>query len=141
MKLFGTVLALALAIASVACGGRATGDAPDSTAANPVAAGPPAVDSVAARTLRDSAVATLATLGPSPSFDSVVVVQPPHDGTRLPAMAVCGRIVGMAGRTAPARFVYQSKWTVFVEEESNRTTFADLWARTCAADGAVIVVP
>jgi hypothetical protein len=91
-------------------------------------------------TLRDSAQATLATLGPSPTFDSVVVVQPPHDGTRLPAMAVCGRIAGISGRPAPARFVYQSKWTVFVEDESNRATFGELWARTCSAHGAMVLV-
>jgi hypothetical protein len=121
---------------TAACGGESPEVTPDSTAAAPSAA-----DLSAVRTLRDSAEATLATLGVNVTFDSVVVVQPPHDGTRLPAMAVCGRILGITGRPAPARFVYQSKWTVFVEEESNRAAFADLWARTCAADGATIVIP
>jgi hypothetical protein len=100
------------------------------------------VDTAAARTLRDSALATLATLAEPPpraTFDSVVVVQPPHDGQRLPAMAVCGRMAGMPGRPRSARFVYQSKWTVFVEEASNLTAFGELWARTCAATGGVVV--
>lgn len=121
---------------TAACGAESPEVTPDTTAAAPSAA-----DLAAVRTLRDSAVATLSTLGSQVNFDSVTVVQPPHDGTRLPAMAVCGRIRGVTGRPDAARFVYQSKWTVFVEEESNRTAFADLWARTCTADGATIVIP
>jgi hypothetical protein len=54
-------------------------------------------------------------------------------------MAVCGRIGGLPGRPAPVRFVYQSKWTVFVEEAGNQAAFAELWARSCAAAGGVVV--
>jgi hypothetical protein len=120
-----------------ACGGESPEATPDTTLTTGIT-----VDTAAALTLRDSAVATLATLVEPPSratFDSVVVVQPPHDGARWPAMAVCGRIAGLPGRTAPVRFVYQSKWTVFVEEASNLTAFGELWARTCAATGGVVV--
>lgn len=121
-----------------ACGNEAAEVFPDTASTATIT-----VDTAAAITLRDSAVATLATLADPPSratFDSVVVIQPPHDGERLPAMAVCGRIGGLPGRAAPVRFVYQSKWTVFVEEASNQSAFADLWARSCAAAGGVVVV-
>lgn len=95
--------------------------------------------------LRDSAQATLAALLDNPAtagFDSVVVVQPPADGDRLPGLVVCGRITGRpgpGGNRAPVRFVYQNRWTVFVEEASNREQFAELWARTCAAPGSSVV--
>lgn len=121
-----------------ACGGGPPEIATDTTTS--VIAAP---DTTAALTLRDSAKATLATLVPEPSravFDSIVVIQPPHDGERLPAMAVCGRIAGLPGRTTPARFVYQSKWTVFVEETANQAAFGDLWARSCVVAGGVVVV-
>ena len=118
-----------------ACSGGSAEPAPDSTA---VAVAAP--DTAAALVLRDSAKATLATLAARATFDSVVVIQPPHDGERLPAMAVCGRIGGLPGRTAPARFVYQSKWTVFVEEEANLAAFGELWARSCAVSGGTVVV-
>ena len=116
-------------VLAAACGGGEPEPAADSTTA--VVATP---DSAVAAALRDSALATLATLVDPPSratFDSVVVIQPPHDGERLPAMAVCGRIGGLPGRNTPTRFVYQSKWTVFVEEAANQAAFADLWARSC----------
>lgn len=125
----------------VACGGGAPETAPDSTVATVAAP-----DTALAATLRDSAKATLATLLDDPvsaTFDSVVVIQPPPDGARLPAMAVCGRIggrPGIGGRTAPVRFVYQSKWTVFVEAAANQTAFGELWARSCAAVGGTVVM-
>jgi hypothetical protein len=118
-----------------ACGEEPPESTPDSTASTVAAP-----DTAAALTLRDSAKATLATLASRATFDSVVVIQPPHDGTRLPAMAVCGRIGGLPGRSAPARFVYQSKWTVFVEEDANVAAFGELWARSCDVAGGTVVV-
>lgn len=97
--------------------------------------------------LRDSAQATLATLLKNPAtavFDSVVVMQPPAVGDRLPPMVVCGRIngkPGIGGRQTPTRFVYQTKFALFVEETANRQAFADLVGRTCGATGARVVVP
>jgi hypothetical protein len=125
-----------------ACSGGAREPALDSTATATVVA----PDTATAMTLRDSAKATLATLLQDPAtatFDSVVVIQPPHDGERLPAMAVCGRIggrPGIGGRTTPVRFVYQSKWTVFVEEAGNQAAFGELWARSCAIPAGVVVL-
>lgn len=118
-----------------ACGGESREVTPDSSTA--VIAAP---DTATALVLRDSAKATLATLASRATFDSVVVIQPPHDGDRLPAMAVCGRIGGLPGRSAPARFVYQSKWTVFVEDDANRAAFGELWTRSCGVAGGVVVV-
>jgi hypothetical protein len=131
------VLLIVLA-ALAACGGRPpepVADSTTTTAAN--------LDTMTATVLRDSAKATLATLVPDPAtatFDSVVVIQPPHDGTRLPSMAVCGRIGGLPGRATRVRFVYQSKWTVFVEETTNQAAFTELWARSCAVSGGTAVV-
>jgi hypothetical protein len=128
---------IAALIGLVACGGTPE-PAPDSTTATVTVP-----DTATARALSDSAKATLATLLDDPgsaTFDSVVVVQPPHDGARLPAMAVCGRIGGLSGRPTPARFVYQSKWTVFVEEAANQAAFGALWARSCAVAGGTVVV-
>ena len=118
-----------------ACGGGSPEPASDSTASAVVAP-----DTVAALALRDSARTTLATLASRATFDSVVVIQPPHDGERLPAMAVCGRIGGLPGRSTPARFVYQSKWTVFVEDDANQAAFGELWARSCGVAGGAVVV-
>lgn len=92
--------------------------------------------------LRDTAKATLATLLEDPAsatWDSVVVIQPPPaaDG-RLPALVVCGRMgssPGIGGKAGMSRFVYQGKFTVYVEEAKNREQFAELWARTCGAEG------
>ncbi len=97
--------------------------------------------------LRDSAQATLATLLKNPAsavFDSVVVMQPPAVGDRLPPMVVCGRIngkPGIGGRQAPTRFVYQTKFALFVEESANRQAFEELVGRTCGATGARVIVP
>jgi|CXWL01.1.fsa_nt_gi hypothetical protein len=97
--------------------------------------------------LRDSAQATLATLLKNPAtavFDSVVVMQPPAVGDRLPPMVVCGRISGkpgIGGRAMPTRFVYQTKFALFVEDSANRQAFAELVGRTCGATGAHVVVP
>jgi hypothetical protein len=102
---------------------------------------------VDATALRDSAEATIATLLKNPAtaaFDSVVVMQPPAVGDRLPPMVVCGRISGrpgIGGRSTPTRFVYQTKFALFVEEAANRQAFADLVGRTCGATGARVVVP
>lgn len=102
------------------------------------------VDAIA---LRDSAQATIATLLKKPAtaaFDSVVVMQPPPVGDRLPPMVVCGRVSGkpgIGGRQTPTRFVYQTKFALFVEEAANRQAFADLVGRTCGATGARVVVP
>jgi hypothetical protein len=99
-----------------------------------------------APTVRDTAKATLATLlddASSATFDSVVVIQPPVIGDRVPGLAVCGRIggrPGIGGSSVPVRFVYQGRFTVFVEEAENREQFADLWARLCAAPGATVVL-
>lgn len=104
------------------------------------------VDTVAAAALRDSARTTLATLLDDPSsavFGSVVVVQPPREGDRATALAVCGTVSGrpgIGGRTGPARFIYQNKWALFVEEDANRAEFANLWATRCEADGGVVVI-
>lgn len=133
------LVSLLLTVALTACSGRSPDPAPDTTTTTTTAA----LDTAAASVLRDSAKATLATLVPAPAsatFDSVRVVQPPHDGARLPAMAVCGRIGGLPGRSAPVRFVYQSKWTVFVEEAANQAAFGDLWTRSCAVAGGTVVV-
>ena len=102
---------------------------------------------VEAAALRESAQATLATLLQNPAtavFDSVVVMQPPAVGDRLPPMVVCGRIngkPGIGGRQTPTRFVYQTKFALFVEETANRQAFADLVGRTCGATGARVVLP
>jgi hypothetical protein len=94
----------------------------------------------AALELRDSAKTTLATLLDNPAsavFGSLVVIQPPEVEGRLPSPAVCGWIngtPGIGGRSTPTRFVYQSKWTVFVEEEANRDKFLELWADACTGE-------
>lgn len=128
------VMLLAVGVLA-ACGGSSPEPTPDSTVA--IVATP---DTTTALALRDSAKATLATLAAHATFDSVVVIQPPHDGERLPAMAVCGRISGLPGRPSSVRFVYQSKWTVFVEESVNQAAFGELWARSCAVAGGMVVV-
>ena len=96
--------------------------------------------------LVDSAKATLATLLDDPAsatFDSVVVIQPPAADGRLPALAACGRIggrPGVGGSRSPVRFIYQGKWTVFVEESRNAEQFAELWAKLCADPGGEVVL-
>ncbi|MBK7596823.1 MAG: hypothetical protein IPJ11_16750 [Gemmatimonadetes bacterium] len=96
---------------------------------------------VEAAALRDSAQATLATLLKNPAtavFDSVVVMQPPAVGDRLPPMVVCGQINGKPGiggvHADPLRLSDQV--ALFVEEAANRQAFADLVGRTCGATGA-----
>lgn len=97
--------------------------------------------------LADSARVTLASLLITPAsaaFDSLVVVRPPKsEEGRLAPLAVCGSIrgrPGIGGRATATRFVYQTKWAVFVEEPGNRQAFADLMGRTCEAEGARVVV-
>ncbi len=129
-----------LAAGLLACGG---GTPPRSE--QPVEPPPPPMplDSAQAVVIRDSAEATLAALVEQPSrarFDSVRVVQPPFDGTRWPAAAVCGRLAGLPGRGEPARFVYQSRWTVFVEDTDNVERFGELWQRTCGDAEAVVLL-
>lgn len=121
-------------------------------AADPAALAAARADSLAraaaaaAPALRDSAQATLAALLDTPAsatFDSVVVIQPPMDGDRLPGMVVCGRIggrPGIGGSRTPVRFIYQNRWTVFVEEAANRAKFGELWGASCG-EGSGTVVP
>jgi len=134
--------------ASVACASPEPAAAPDS--AQRTAATADSLDRVEqqeAMALADSARATLATLLSDPAsaqFDSVVVMRPPSgEAGRQAPLAVCGRIrgrPGIGGRATPTRFVYQTKWAVFVEESANRQAFADLMGRTCGAPGARVVV-
>jgi hypothetical protein len=132
----------------IACGSSEPAAAPDS--AQRAAATADSLDRVEqqeAMALADSARATLATLLADPAsaqFDSVVVMRPPSgEAGRQAPLAVCGRIrgrPGIGGRATPTRFVYQTKWAVFVEESANRQAFADLMGRTCGAPGARVVV-
>jgi hypothetical protein len=144
MRTINRLIALGLALLA-ACGG---GDAPAAPAVDSAAL----ADSLAqaaraeAHVLVDSAKTTLATLLDNPAtatFDSVVVIQPPPADGRSPAMAACGRIggrPGIGGSRTPVRFIYQGKWTVFVEESRNAEQFAGLWAKLCAAPGAEVVM-
>jgi hypothetical protein len=92
---------------------------------------------VAAVSLDSAARATVATLvndSTKAVFDSMRVVQPAADSTgRIPPLAVCG-VFSDPGRTAPARFVYQSKFALYVEGVSNANAFAELWAKTCVGE-------
>jgi len=96
--------------------------------------------------LRDSAKATLAALLTAPAsatFDSLVVIQPPEEDGRMPAPVVCGRIggtPGIGGSRTPTRFIYQSRFTVFVEEAANQRQFSALWARTCGVPGGIVLI-
>ena len=128
----------------MACGSAPEADAPPDSAAVREAERQAAIAAQAV-VLRDSAKAVLATLLADPStatFDSLVVIQPPVEGGRRPALVACGRISGspgIGGRRTPTRFVYQNRWTVFVEEDANREQFAELWAKSCdAMKGTVI---
>ena len=49
--------------------------------------------------------------------------------------------IGIGGRSTPTRFIYQTKFALFVEEAANRQAFADLVGRTCGATGARVVGP
>ncbi len=132
--------AVIVILMTTACSDAARDNGADSAAIAPVN-----VDAIArsaatnAATLRDSAQATLATLLVNPAsatFDSVVVIQPPSVDGRAPVLAVCGRIggkPGIGGRSTPTRFVYQGRWTVFVEEAGNQAEFAAVWAKLCEA--------
>lgn len=121
----------------IGCASPAPKDTVDSAAVavTEVSLAPPMIDSTA---LRDSAEATLAPLLDKPAsatFDSVVVLQPPYEDGRWPAPVVCGRIggkPGIGGRTASTRFIYQNRFTVFVEEPANQRQFNALWVKTCA---------
>jgi len=142
MQRFVLVSWMALA---VACGGEDTPDPAAEAAAAAARADSIAAAAVAsAPAFRDSAQARLATLLDDPAtatFDSVIVVQPPAVDGRLPARAVCGRIggrPGVGGSRTPVRFIYQGAFTVFVEDESNREKFAELWAGTCAVPGGTL---
>lgn len=126
----------------VACGSAPEADpAPDSAAIRE--AERQAAIAAQAVVLRDSARVVLATLLADPStatFDSLVVIQPPPEEGRRPPLVACGRIggsPGIGGRRGLTRFVYQNRWTVFVEEDANRERFAELWAKSC---GGVVVL-
>ncbi len=122
-----------------ACASPAPKAAVDSAVVAPtdVSAAAPVIDSTA---LRDSAMATLAPLLDNPAsatFDSVAVLQPAMVDGRWPMAVVCGRIggkPGIGGSKASTRFIYQNRFTVFVEEQANQRQFNALWARTCAAE-------
>ncbi len=130
-----------------ACGGGDAAPEPDPAARQQAEA-----DSVleAARAgageLVDSAKAVLATLLDNPTsatFDSVVVIQPPRTDGRFPAIVACGRIggrPGIGGSRTPVRFIYQGKWTVFVEEAANQARFAELWGNLCDVAGGEVVL-
>lgn len=130
-------LLIAGSLLIAACASPAPKDAVDSAAvtSTDVSVAAPVIDSTA---LRDSAEATLAPLLDKPAsaiFDSVVVLQPPYEDGRWPAPVVCGRIggkPGIGGRKTSTRFIYQNRFTVFVEEPANERQFTALWARTCA---------
>lgn len=127
-----------LLVALIGCGGAEPEVVPEEVIATPP-------DTAAMTTLRDSAQVTLASLLRNPgsaTFDSVRVMQPPGVDDRLPAWAVCGQISGrpgIGGRSTPTRFVYQSRWTVFVEEANNQAAFADLWSRNCEAPATALL--
>ncbi len=132
-------LLIAGGLLMAACASPAPKDVADSAevAATNVILAAPVIDSTA---LRDSAEATLAPLLDDPAsatFDSVVVRQPAMVEGRWPMAVVCGRIggkPGLGGRKTPTRFIYQNRFTVFVEEPDNQRQFHALWARTCAAE-------
>jgi hypothetical protein len=134
---------LVIVMLITACGRDTSGDG---NADSLEAAAASMADTASAIALRDSATATLATLLDTPAtatFDSVVVMQPPRDGARTPPMAVCGRIggaPGIKGSASPARFVYQSKWALYVEDAENREQFAQVWANLCVVSGGTVVV-
>ena len=135
-------ITLFVAILCVACSDAAPKDPSGDSAPGAVVI----PDTAAALALRDSARATLAQLLTAPAsatFDSIVVVQPPRIGNRLPAMAVCGRFggrPGAGGSQTPTRFIFNDKWAVFVEASDNATEFAQLWTKQCAAPGATVVL-
>lgn len=145
----GRILPVAMAALTLAaaCSNRAA-----DKVADPAAAVTARADSVLlavradAEKMRNDARTTLAELLRDPataSFDSLMVVQPPAEEGRVPPMAACGRIggrPGIAGSNVPTRFVYQSRFTVFVEEEKNREEFAALWERTCSAPGRTVIL-
>ncbi|HET9066201.1 MAG TPA: hypothetical protein VFN22_10325 [Gemmatimonadales bacterium] len=96
--------------------------------------------------LRDSAKATLAALLTTPAsatFDSLLVIQPPEEDGRMPSLVVCGRIggkPGIGGSRTRTRFIYQNRFTVFVEDATNQRQFIALWARTCGVPGGTVVL-
>ncbi len=136
-----TAFALVL---TVACSGRPADDTPDSAAIAARADSLAAAERADAERMRSDARTTLAELLKDPataSFDSLVVVRPPPIDGRTAPMAACGRISGkpgLGGGNTATRFVYQSRFTVFVEEASNREEFAALWGRVCTAPGSTV---
>lgn len=135
------------AVLTTGCSSPKTAPRPDSlVVAAAIADSLDRVEQQEALALADSARATLASLLTDPasaSFDSLVVVRPPSSKEgRIAPLAVCGSIrgrPGIGGRSTPTRFVYQTKWAVFVEEAGNRQAFADLVGRTCGATRARVV--
>ncbi len=130
---------------TTACSGRSADDGADpATRAEASADSLAAAERIAADRMRSDSRATLSELLSDPAsatFDSLIVVRPPPVDGRTPPMAACGRISGrpgIGGSRSPTRFVYQGRFTVFVEESGNREEFASLWSRVCDVAGATI---
>lgn len=96
--------------------------------------------------LADTARQTLAMLLKHPEsamFDSLVVVQPPKDGSTWPSPWVCGRVggkPGIGGQTTMTPFVYQNRINVFVLDRSNGAAFSALRAKSCDNPGARVLL-
>lgn len=72
-------------------------------------------------------------------FTDLRVVQPPPADGRTPPITVCGTVDGRAANGRPAgphRFIYQSRVTVFLEEDANREMFGKIWDATCGSANA-----
>ena len=134
----------ALLLAGAVLGLSCSSPKGDDTAVPDTVPGAAVPDTNAAAALRDSARAVVATLLADSStamFDSLVVVQPPAEGNRMPSMAVCGRVAGkpgIKGRTTPTRFVYRTRFALFVQDDDNTQQFADLWATNCTSGTVVL---
>lgn len=138
-------IALAALLFVAACsGGSADGNADSAAQAAAGTDSLAAAERAAADRMRSDARTTLAELLTDPAtaaFDSLIVVRPPAVDGRTSPMAACGRIggrPGIAGSRSPTRFVYQGRFTVFVEESGNREEFAALWSRVCDVAGATV---
>lgn len=138
--LLGSALAVfGPSLSTTGCSASKQNNGPDSAAiARAVTDSLAKLELLEATDLRDSARLVIASLLRNPksaTFDSLVVVQPPKVNNRWPLPVACGKVSGrpgIGGRSTATAFVYQGRLTVFVEDASNRATFAELWGRTCA---------